>query len=122
MASISQIFIPLIFFWIIAIAILTLITKTTKQKTQPTTTTTTIYQQPQQLKHTHQSTRYQQPQQQQYSPQFSPQMEIDLRLPYRRFKQLYPHNTLTYEEYKKIQVQNAFKRSLSSQKNHRMVR
>jgi hypothetical protein len=28
-------------------------------------------------------------------------MEIDLRRPYKRFKQLHPNNYITYEEYKK---------------------
>jgi hypothetical protein len=54
--------------------------------------------------------------------EFSAQMELDLRLPYRRFKQLYPSNTLTYKEYKKLQTQRAFRRSMSSQDNKRMVR
>ena len=54
--------------------------------------------------------------------EFSAQMELDLRLPYRRFKQLYPSNTLTYKEYKKLQMQRAFRRSMSSQDNKRMVR
>jgi len=49
-------------------------------------------------------------------------MELDLRLPYRRFKELYPSNRLTYEEYKKLQMQQAFRRSMSSQDNKRMVR
>ena len=56
------------------------------------------------------------------SGEFSSQMELDLRLPYRRFKQLYPESTLTYEEYKKLQMQRAFRRSMSSQDNKRMVR
>jgi hypothetical protein len=56
------------------------------------------------------------------SGQFSGQMEIDMRLPYRRFKQLYPESTWTYEEYKKMQMQTAFRRSHSSQDNKRMVR
>lgn len=54
--------------------------------------------------------------------EFSAQMELDLRLPYKRFKQLYPDNTLTYKEYKKLQMQRAFRRSMSSQDNKRMVR
>jgi hypothetical protein len=54
--------------------------------------------------------------------EFSAQMELDLRLPYSRFKQLYPSNTLTYKEYKKLQMQRAFRRSMSSQDNKRMVR
>ena len=56
------------------------------------------------------------------SGEFSPQMELDMRLPYRRFKQLYPSSTLTYAEYKKLQMQTAFRRSTSSQENQRMVR
>ena len=54
--------------------------------------------------------------------EFSSQMELDLRLPYRRFKQLYPSSRLTYGEYKKLQMQRAFRRSMSSQDNKRMVR
>ncbi len=54
--------------------------------------------------------------------EFSGQLELDLRLPYRRFKQLYPSTKLTYEEYKKLQMQRAFRRSLRSQDNKRMVR
>ena len=54
--------------------------------------------------------------------EFSAQMELDLRLPYRRFKQLYPSSKLTYKEYKKLQMQRAFRRSMSSQDNKRMVR
>ncbi len=54
--------------------------------------------------------------------QFSEQMEIDMRLPYRRFNQLYPDTTWTYEEYKRMQMQTAFRRSHSSQDNKRMVR
>jgi hypothetical protein len=50
------------------------------------------------------------------------QMEIDLRLTYKRFKELYPYSKLTYEEYKKLQKERAFRRALSSQQNKRMVR
>jgi hypothetical protein len=53
---------------------------------------------------------------------FSQQMELDMRLPYRRFKQIYPHSNITYDEYKRLQMQKAFRRSLSSQENSRMVR
>lgn len=56
------------------------------------------------------------------SGQFSPQMELDMRLPYKRFKQLYPENKWTYKEYKSMQMQTAFRRSYSSQENKRMVR
>ena len=54
--------------------------------------------------------------------EFSEQVELDLRLPYRRFRQLYPHSNLTYEAYKKLQMQRAFRRSMSSEDNKRMVR
>ena len=54
--------------------------------------------------------------------EFSPQMELDLRLPYRRFRQLYPNSGLNYEDYKKLQMQRAFRHSYSSQDNKRMVR
>jgi ABC-type transport system involved in cytochrome bd biosynthesis fused ATPase/permease subunit len=56
------------------------------------------------------------------SGQFSTQMELDMRLPYKRFKQLYPENKWTYKEYKRMQMQTAFRRSYSSQDNKRMVR
>ncbi|MCL2134922.1 MAG: hypothetical protein FWH37_05130 [Candidatus Bathyarchaeota archaeon] len=62
------------------------------------------------------------PTQQQYTPQFNPQMELNLRLPYKKFKEIYPNTNITYDEYKKMQMQSAFKRSQSSQQNHRMVR
>lgn len=54
--------------------------------------------------------------------QFNEQMELDMRLPYRRFKQLYPESRWTYKEYKRMQMQTAFRRSYSSQDNKRMVR
>ncbi len=54
--------------------------------------------------------------------QFSNQFELDMRLPYREFKHLYPESRWTYEEYKKMQMQTAFRRSFSSQDNKRMVR
>ena len=56
------------------------------------------------------------------SGQFSAQMELDMRLPYKRFKQLYPENKWTYREYKRMQMQTSFRRSYSSQDNKRMVR
>ena len=69
------------------------------------------------------ASRYQSSGRLKYVPgQFSSQMEMDLRLPYRRFRQLYPENKLTYEEYKRLQMQRAFRRSMSSQDNKRMVR
>jgi len=53
---------------------------------------------------------------------YDEQWEFDLRLTYKRFRELYPHSRLTYEEYKRLQAQRAFKRAVSSTKNKRMVR
>jgi hypothetical protein len=50
------------------------------------------------------------------------QMEIDLRLTYKRFKELYPFSQISYQDYKKLQMERAFKRAVSSEKNKRMVR
>jgi hypothetical protein len=64
-----------------------------------------------------------QPRHERYVPgQFSQQMELDMRLPYRRFKKLYPGSNITYQEYKDMQMKSAFRRSMSSQENKRMVR
>jgi hypothetical protein len=49
-------------------------------------------------------------------------LEIDLRLPYKRFKELYPWSQLTYPEYKKLQMARAFRKAVSSETNKRMVR
>lgn len=54
--------------------------------------------------------------------EFSDQMELDMRLPYRRFKKIYPHSRIGYQEYKQLQMRKAFRRSMSSQDNPRMVR
>ncbi len=54
--------------------------------------------------------------------EYEEQMEIDIRLPYKRFKEIYPYSKITYQEYKQLQMKNAFKRSVSSEKNKRMVR
>jgi hypothetical protein len=48
--------------------------------------------------------------------------DTDLRLTYRRFKELYPFSPLTYEEYKQLQGQQAYRRAVGSQKIKRMVR
>jgi len=50
------------------------------------------------------------------------QMELDMRLPYKRFKELYPYSKMTYLEYKQLQTKSAFRRAVSSEKNKRMVR
>ena len=48
--------------------------------------------------------------------------ETDLRLTYKRFKELYPFARITYAEYKQLQKEKAFKRAVSSQTIKRMVR
>ncbi len=50
------------------------------------------------------------------------QKETDLRLTYKRYKELYPHSEITYPEYKRLQMKNAYKRAVSSDKIKRMVR
>lgn len=50
------------------------------------------------------------------------QMDIDLRLTCKRYKELYPWSKLTYQEYKQMQMEKAFKRAVSAEKNKRMVR
>jgi hypothetical protein len=71
--------------------------------------------------------RYQFTDYQKYSTSYSTtglgtQFEFDMRQPYRRFKRLYPRNKWTYEEYKQMQMQKAYRRSNGSEKNKRMVR
>jgi len=48
--------------------------------------------------------------------------ETDLRLTYKRFKELYPFSQITYEEYKQLQARKAFRRAVGSEKLKRMVR
>jgi hypothetical protein len=54
--------------------------------------------------------------------EFDEQMELDLRLTYKRFKELYPFSDISYQDYKKLQMQRAFRRSVGSERNKRMVR
>lgn len=54
--------------------------------------------------------------------EFGEHMETDIRLTYKRFKELYPHSQVTYLEYKELQVEKAFKRAIGSEKIKRMVR
>lgn len=49
-------------------------------------------------------------------------LDTDLRLTYKRFKELYPFSRITYQEYKELQAKKAYKRATSSQKIKRMVR
>ena len=48
--------------------------------------------------------------------------DTDLRLTYRRFKELYPFSPITYEEYKQLQAQKAYRRAVGSERITRMVR
>jgi len=57
-----------------------------------------------------------------YNRDHGGQMELDMRLPYRRFKELYPNTRMTYQEYKQLQMRTAYRRGVSSDKNKRMVR
>ncbi len=50
------------------------------------------------------------------------QKETDLRLTYKRYKELYPHSKISYPQYKRLQTEKAYKRSVSSTKIKRMVR
>jgi uncharacterized membrane protein len=49
------------------------------------------------------------------------QQEVDLRLTYKRYKEMYPSD-ITYEEYKRMQSQRAYRKAVSSTKIKRMVR
>ena len=53
---------------------------------------------------------------------FGEPRETDIRLTYKRFRELYPHSTIAYREYKELQARKAFKRAVSSQNIKRMVR
>ncbi len=48
--------------------------------------------------------------------------ETDLRLTYKRYREIYPNSTISYPEYKKLQTRKAYKKAVSSMKIERMVR
>lgn len=50
------------------------------------------------------------------------QHEADIRLPYKKYRELYPRTTFTYEQYKEMQARDAFNVSIPSKKLIRMVR
>lgn len=50
------------------------------------------------------------------------QKEVNLRLTYKRYMELYPGTNITYEQYKKMQAQHAYRKAVSSTKIKRMVR
>lgn len=50
------------------------------------------------------------------------QRDVDLRLTYKRYMQIYPSARMSYEDYKKLQTQRAYNKAVSSTKIKRMVR
>ncbi len=49
------------------------------------------------------------------------QHEGDIRLPYKRYKQLYPSTSMNYEDYKQMQMRDAYRRAINSKELKRMV-
>ena len=50
------------------------------------------------------------------------QRDVDLRLTYKRYMQIYPNARMSYEDYKKLQMKSAYRKAVSSTKIKRMVR
>ncbi len=50
------------------------------------------------------------------------QREVDLRLTYKRFTEVYPATRMSYRDYKRMQSERAYRRAVSSTKIKRMVR
>ena len=50
------------------------------------------------------------------------QRDVDLRLTYKRYMQIYPSARISYDQYKSLQVQRAYKKAVSSTRIKRMVR
>jgi len=50
------------------------------------------------------------------------QREVDLRLTYKRYMEMYPRYRMSYAEYKRMQKERAYRKSVSSTKIKRMVR
>lgn len=50
------------------------------------------------------------------------QRDVDLRLTYKRYVEIYPSTRITYPEYKRMQRERAYKRAICSTKIKRMVR
>lgn len=49
------------------------------------------------------------------------QHEGDIRLPYKRYKQLYPNTKMSYEDYKLMQTRDSYRHAISSKLLKRMV-
>jgi len=50
------------------------------------------------------------------------QREVNLRLTYKRYMEIYPGTRINYEEYKRMQAARAYRKAVSSTKIKRMVR
>lgn len=50
------------------------------------------------------------------------QKEVNLRLTYKRYMEMYPGTRMNYEEYKRMQAARAYRKAVSSTKIKRMVR
>jgi len=50
------------------------------------------------------------------------QRDVNLRLTYKRYTEIYPSTRVTYQQYKRMQSERAYKRAVSSTKIKRMVR
>jgi len=50
------------------------------------------------------------------------QKEVNMRLTYKRYMEIYPGTNITYEQYKRMQAQHAYRKAVSSTKIKRMVR
>jgi hypothetical protein len=50
------------------------------------------------------------------------QREVDLRLTYKRYMEIYPRTNITYAQYKRMQTEKAYRKAVSSTKIKRMVR
>jgi hypothetical protein len=49
------------------------------------------------------------------------QHEGDIRLPYKRYRKLYPNTSMSYEDYKKMQARDSYRHAISSKTLKRMV-
>jgi len=50
------------------------------------------------------------------------QREVNLRLTYKRYIEIYPSANISYADYKRMQAQRAYRKAVSSTKIKRMVR
>ncbi len=49
------------------------------------------------------------------------QHDGDIRLPFKRYKQLYPSTSMSYDDYKQMQARDAYRRAINSKELKRMV-